>query len=331
MEQNRITRFVSFVIPVLNEQPTIEPLYEGIKNIMQSEKCYEYEIILIDDGSKDDSWLAMQKLAYQDRDHVRVIRFRKNFGKSHALVVGFECATGDIIITMDADLQDEPQEIPKFLRKIEGGLDLVSGWKANRQDPLTKTLPSKVFNFVTRLIFGVKLHDFNCGFKALRKEVIRSIKIYGELHRYIPILVASRGFRIGEISIHHNPRRYGKSKYGFERYVRGFLDLLTIIATTTYQGRPGHLFGGIGVLMGMIGSSVIFYLTILWFENRGPIGTRPLLAFGIMMVIMSVQFISLGLLAELVVRHSNEMNFFRYEIVESIGINSSQGKTTMVS
>jgi hypothetical protein len=205
---------------------------------------------------------------------------------------------------MDADLQDEPREIPRFLEALDSGYDLVSGWKARRNDPLSKTLPSKVFNRITAWISGISLHDFNCGFKAYRREIIEHLQLYGELHRYIPVLAHDAGFKVGEIEVEHHPRRHGKSKYGFERYVRGFLDLVTILATTRYLQRPGHMFGGVGVVFGLLGGTVLTYLVVLWFLGQG-IGSRPLLQFGVLLLMLSVQMISLGIIAELLIRISN--------------------------
>jgi glycosyltransferase involved in cell wall biosynthesis len=206
---------------------------------------------------------------------------------------------------MDADLQDDPSEIPKFLEKIEQGYDVVSGWKSNRQDPLSKTLPSKLFNKMTAKLTGIPLHDFNCGFKAYRKEVLDGIKIYGELHRYIPVLAQELGYTNTEVSVKHNKREFGVSKYGWERYTRGLVDLLTVLATTRYLTKPGHLFGGLGVGAGLSGTLILGYLGILWFMGLGPIGTRPLFFIGILLVILSIQMISLGVLAELITRHND--------------------------
>jgi glycosyltransferase involved in cell wall biosynthesis len=206
---------------------------------------------------------------------------------------------------MDADLQDDPSEIPKFLAKISEGFDVVSGWKNNRQDPISKTLPSKLFNKITAKITGIPLHDFNCGFKAYKKEVLKGIKIYGELHRYIPVLAHELGFISTEVSVNHNKREFGESKYGWERYTRGLVDLLTVLATTRYLTKPGHLFGGLGVLSGLLGTLILSYLGVLWFVDDAPIGTRPLFSVGILLEILSIQMISLGVLAELITRHSD--------------------------
>lgn len=292
---------VSFVIPLYNEETTLILLFEHIARVMERSGLHEFEVLFVDDGSTDGSWRQLELLCQKYPTRVKAMRFRRNFGKAQALTAGFAHVRGDIIITMDADLQDDPEEIPQFLQKIEEGCDLVSGWKRKRNDPLSKTLPSKLFNATTRKVSGVQLHDFNCGFKAYRKEVLVSIKLYGELHRYIPILAHYQGFKIGEIVVSHNRRQYGKSKYGLERYIRGFLDLLTVVVTTKYLQKPGHLFGGIGILFAVIGMSSLTYLTVLKIMGER-IGQRPLLLFGIMMVVIAVQFISLGLIAELIIR-----------------------------
>jgi len=300
-----IIKSYSFVIPVKDEENTIALLFTTIREVMMSVELDDFEVIFIDDGSSDGSWCIMKQLALDYPLQVRAIRLRRNFGKSVALAAGFQEASGDIVFTMDADLQDDPHEIPKFIEKIDDGYDVVSGWKENRQDPFSKTLPSKFFNTVTSLITGIKLHDFNCGFKAYRREVKNSLKVYGEMHRYMPVLAHDIGFRIGEVSVKHHPRNYGSSKYGWERLVRGFLDLLSVMATTRYLQRPGHLFGGAGIISGFLGSSILFYMSILWFIGSRPIGSRPLFFLGILLVILSFQLISLGILAEIITRHSN--------------------------
>lgn len=297
---------LSFVIPVKDEAQTLENLYQGIEaTISQIDEALHFEVIFIDDGSSDDSWLQMSRLAEQNPGTIKAIKLRRNFGKAFALSTGFNECQGDIIFTMDADLQDDPAEIPKFLDKISEGYDVVSGWKNNRQDPLSKTLPSKLFNKITAKLTGISLHDFNCGFKAYRKEVLDGIKIYGELHRYIPVLAHELGFISTEVSVKHNKREFGVSKYGWERYARGLVDLLTVLATTRYLKKPGHLFGGLGVLSGLVGSLILGYLGGHWLVDDSPIGTRPLFSVGILMIILSIQMISIGVLAELITRHSD--------------------------
>jgi len=295
----------SFVIPVFNEQDTIRLLVDKISSVMLKEEIKFYEIIFIDDGSTDDSWQQIKETINIFPEHVKAIQFRKNFGKSAALNAGFQSSQGEVIFTMDSDLQDDPEEIPFFLDKLNEGFDLVSGWKKKRNDPLSKTLPSKFFNKVTSFISGIKLNDFNCGFKAYRKEVLEYIHLYGELHRFIPVLANEYGFKIGEIPVRHHPRRHGVSKYGIERYIRGFIDLLTAITITRYIQRPGHLFGGIGIASGIFGIFSLSYLITLWFMGFRPIGNRPLLLFGIMAMVLSVQLISFGLLAEISIRNNN--------------------------
>lgn len=297
---------LSFVIPVNNEEHTLETLYQGINDtLIAADKNIHFEIIFIDDGSTDKSWIEMSRLAEQYPDTIKAIKLRRNFGKAYALSCGFNESQGDIIFTMDADLQDDPSEIPKFLAKISEGYDVVSGWKNNRQDPITKTIPSRLFNKITAKITGIPLHDFNCGFKAYKKEVLEGIKIYGELHRYIPVLAHELGFISTEVRVKHNKREFGESKYGWERYTRGLVDLLTVLATTRYLKKPGHLFGGLGVLSGLLGTLILTYLGVLWLIDDAPIGTRPLFAVGILLEILSIQMVSLGVLAELITRHSD--------------------------
>lgn len=308
---------LSFVIPVRNEEATIKPLFHRINEVMVREGIDNYEVLFIDDGSSDRSWKEITELIPQHSTLIKGIKLRRNFGKSAALSAGFRKATGNIIFTLDGDLQDDPAEIPKFLQKLESGYDLVTGWRKRRNDPLSKTLPSKLFNRVTSLLTGVKLHDFNCGFKAYRKEVLDCIKLYGELHRYIPVLAHSLGFRITEVAVEHHHRKHGKSNYGLERYARGFIDLLTVLATTNYLRKPGHLFGGLGLLVGAVGMAALIYLSILWLMEIRPIGTRPLFFFGILCVILSVQLISLGVLAELVTRNSSD-DYVEKQICEVI-------------
>ncbi|NET45472.1 glycosyltransferase family 2 protein [Okeania sp. SIO2B3] len=298
--------YLSFVIPVYNEEATIKPLFERILDVMNLAEINSYEIIFVDDGSNDLSWIEINELIKKHPQKIKGIRLRRNFGKSSALSAGFKKATGNIIFTLDADLQDDPAEVPKFLEKLESGYDLVSGWRKHRNDPFSKTLPSKLFNGVTSILTGVKLHDFNCGLKAYKKEVLNCIKVYGELHRYIPVLAHSLGFKISEVTVRHHQRKQGKSKYGLERYTRGFLDLLTVLATTHYLHKPGHLFGSLGLLFGALGMTSLGYLTVLWFMEIRPIGTRPLFLFGILCIILSVQLISLGILAELITRNVDD-------------------------
>lgn len=293
---------LSFVIPVMNEEKTIETLFNGIHTAVSALKK-SFEVMFIDDGSTDGSWAEITRLTQKHPQLVRGIKFRRNFGKSQALAVGFQKAAGRIVFTMDADLQDDPNEIASFLAKIDEGYDLVSGWKKFRHDPIGKTLPSKVFNFVTARLTGVHLHDMNCGFKAYRREITESIRLYGELHRFTPVLANELGFRVTEVAVQHHPRKHGVSKYGWKRFVRGLLDLLTVLFTTQFLYRPAHLLGGLGLLAGVGGFSTLAYLTYLKLQGQ-MIGSRPLLSFGIMVSLLSIQLISLGLLAELINRNA---------------------------
>ena len=295
---------LSFIIPVFNEEQSVQPLYsEILENI---ENC-KHEIIFIDDGSTDASFTYMKELAAKDKN-VKIIKFRKNFGKAASLDAGFEAAKGDIIFTMDADLQDDPKEIMNFIKKIEQGYDLVSGWKKKRKDPIHKTFPSKLFNAITAKFFRLKLHDYNCGFKAYRKEVIKELDIYGEMHRYIPALADSKGFKITEIPVNHRPRKFGKSKYGIERYIRGFLDLLTVKLVTSYTHSPLYLFGRIGTTFSVIGFLIGLYLTIMKFWFHQPLYNRPLLYLSVLLIMLGLQFFSIGLIGELLVNQNRKQN-----------------------
>lgn len=306
---------LSFVIPLKDEEGTLEELYEGIlKNVPSN---LSFEIIFIDDGSSDNSYEILKGIHERDKK-VKIIRFRRNFGKSSALFAGFNRVKGDIIITMDADLQDDPKEIPKFIEKIKEGYDLVSGWKKKRKDPITKTLPSKIFNKLASILTGVKIHDFNCGYKAYRREVVENLEIYGELYRYIPALVNSKGFKITEIPVEHHERKYGRSKYGWERISKGFLDLITVIFLTRFLKRPMHLFGGVGILFLMAGFIINLSLVLYKLFTGALIGTRPLLTFGVLFMIMGVQFLSIGLIGEMLSNLTNERKR-EYLISEEVG------------
>jgi glycosyltransferase involved in cell wall biosynthesis len=294
---------VSFVIPAHNEEATLGDIVERIHKAVQSvPSIAAFEIVLIDDGSRDRSWSVMSELADRYPGVVKGIRLRRNFGKAAALATGFRHCRGQVVFTMDADLQDDPKEIPRFLAKLDEGFDLVSGWKRQRQDPWTKTLPSRVFNRVTATITGIRLHDFNCGFKCYRREVVDHLVLYGELHRFIPVLAHDLGFRVTELPVEHHPRRHGVSNYGWERYVRGVLDLLTVIAITRWLHKPGHLFGGLGILLGLLGFGTLLYLAVLWLLDLGPIGGRPLMTLGVLASVMSLQMVSLGVIAEFFIK-----------------------------
>jgi glycosyltransferase involved in cell wall biosynthesis len=279
MEVTKI-QTLSIVIPVFNEQDTLETLTRQIK-ANAAEVAEDCEIIFVDDGSTDGSVEILHKLAQTD-PAVRLIRFGTNYGKASALDVGFKQARGEIIITMDADLQDDPSEIQHFVQKIQQGYDLVSGWKKVRHDPWHKTVPSKFFNFVVSRASGLRLHDFNCGFKAYRRHVVKHLSLYGELHRFIPVLAGGQGARVTEIPVKHNPRRFGQSKYGFGRLPKGFFDLLTVMVTTRYLKRPMHVFGSFGLASFSAGLLILAYMVFLWFDGFRPIGNRPLFLFGIL-------------------------------------------------
>ena len=312
---------LSIVVPFFNEEETIEALYEQIAAALAPSGC-RYEVIFVNDGSSDLGPMAAQKLV-ESKPAVSLINFRTNFGKAAALSAGFRRARGDIVITMDADLQDDPAEIPRFLEQIAGGFDVVSGWKQKRHDPLGKTLPSKLFNAVVGRIFGLRLHDYNCGFKAYRREVLPHLNLYGELHRFTPALLHSLGFRVSEIAATHHPRTHGKSKYGWSRLIKGMIDLFTVLLSTRFRMRPAHLFAYIGLPIAGAGFAALTYLTVLWFIGAGPIGSRPLLFFGIMAVLFGTQMIATGLIAE-VVRAGQSQEEDKYLVESEFGPDPQQ-------
>jgi len=289
---------LSVVVPVLDEEDSMRPLHASLEQALAA-LGEEYEIIYIDDGSEDGSFEILKSLHEMDGDHVRVIQFRRNFGKTAALTAGFRHARGDVVITMDADLQDNPAEIPGLLDKLDDDYDLVVAWRYQRQDSLSKKLPSKIANTMVSLLTGVELHDLNCGFKAYRREVVQDLKLYGELHRFIPVLAHWRGYRVTEQKVVHRPRQYGQSKYGFERLGRSFLDFGMVLFLTYYLKRPMHLFGTLGALLFFVGFAIGLYLTGLWFLGEG-IGWRPLLFLGILAMVVGVQMASIGLLGEMI-------------------------------
>ena len=295
---------LSFIIPAYNEEESLEQLYN---EILQNRGDHQYEVIFIEDGSTDNTYSVMQQLAQKD-SNVKVIRFRKNFGKAAALQTGFNYATGDVIFTMDADLQDNPAEINSFLAKLDEGYDLVTGWKKKRHDPLNKKIPSKLFNFITSLSFGLKLHDYNCGFKAYRREVVAELDIYGEMHRYIPALAHSKGFKVAEIVVDHRSRQFGKSKYGIERYLRGFLDLTTVKLLTHYARSPLYLFGNMGALISLVGVLIALYLSVLKIFFYQSLSNRPLLFLAVLLIMVGLQLFSVGLLSELMVNQNRRLN-----------------------
>ena len=311
---------LSIVIPLLNEDKSLKELYDSIVTVMRSNH-FLYEIIFIDDGSTDNSWKTIKQLS-KDDSNVKGIRFFKNFGKSQALHAGFKSCDGDVIITMDADLQDDPEEIPELYTLItEDRFDLISGWKKKRYDAvLTKNIPSKLFNWAARKTSGVKLHDFNCGLKAYRKTVVKNIEVSGEMHRYIPVLVKNAGFlKIGEKIVKHQPRKYGNTKFGAERFIYGFLDLITIYFVSKFGKRPMHLFGSLGVIMFFIGFSLALYLGIhkLFIDPLGILITeRPQFYIALIAMVIGTQLFLAGFLGEIMVR--SRKNNARYKISEEI-------------
>lgn len=293
---------ISVVIPLYNEAESLRELYTALAAVLLP-YADRYEMIFVDDGSTDGSFRILQDLR-DGNMRLKVIRLRSNQGKSVALAAGFREAQGEIIVTLDADLQDDPNEIPRFVQKLNEGYGLISGWKAARRDPWVRRLLSAIFNSVTSRLTGLQLHDFNCGFKAYRRSVIQELRLYGELHRFIPVLAGWRGFSIGEITVAHRPRKYGRSKYGAERIPRGFFDLLTVLMLTRYTTRPLHLFGLMGVFTGIAGLAIVVYLSVGWLFGQW-IGSRPLFMLGALLVIAGIQLVSFGLLAEMIVYGAN--------------------------
>lgn len=302
---------ISIVIPVLNEEDSIQELYLNLKHVLNILKN-PYEIVFVDDGSTDNTFVILEEIASK-QDDVSIIKLRRNFGKSIALNTAFRYVGGDIIITMDGDLQDDPEEIPLFIEKIEEGYDLVVGWKYPRNDPITKKLPSKFFNKLTCMLTCINLHDFNCGFKGYKKIVVDNISLYGEMHRYIPALAAWNGFKIAEIKVKHHPRKYGKSKYGFSRLINGSLDLITVKFLTGYATRPMHVFGIPGGISLLVGFFIGLYLVILKYWKGILLIDRPLLLLAVLLILLGLQFLSIGLLGEMMVFQGAKMdNVGRY-------------------
>ncbi|MFL5936517.1 MAG: glycosyltransferase family 2 protein [Gaiellaceae bacterium] len=294
---------ISVVVPLHNEERSIALLHEELEAALDP-LAESWEAVYVDDGSTDGSFAALTRL-HSRAANVKVVRLRRNFGKAAALAAGFAQAAGDRVITMDGDLQDDPAEIPRLLAKLDEGFDLVSGWKTKRRDPLRRRIPSKIFNRVAGWMSGLRLHDMNCGLKAYRAEVVRSVVLYGELHRFIPVLAHEQGYRVAELPVHHRPREHGRSRYGLERYLRGFLDLLTVSFMGRYRHRPLHLFGGFGLLLGLTGTAILVYLTIDKILGHA-IGKRPLLTLGVLLVVVGMQFFSLGLISEMITSHHEE-------------------------
>ena len=306
---------ISVVIPLLNEEHTLVELAGKIADSLQGR---DFEIIFVDDGSMDRSWEILSKLS-RDYSFVKAIRFRRNYGKSDALQAGFTAARGRYVVSMDADLQDDPYEIPGLIELLEQGNDMVSGWKKKRFDPISKTVPSRFFNAVTRLTTGIQLHDFNCGLKAYRKEVTDSIYLYGEMHRYVPLLAKWKGFdKIEERVVKHHPRKYGKTKFGISRFLNGFLDLITLLFVNRYKRRPMHFFGSVGILFLLIGGLISAYLSYVKIFMGQPLSNRPLLFLGILLILVGVQFFSIGFLGEMINRwHVRSQN---PEIADKTGL-----------
>lgn len=316
---NRPTLDVSLVIPLFNEEESLRELTSWISNVCEGNN-YSFEIILVDDGSKDDSWNIITELSRAD-ERIKGIRFRRNYGKSAALNAGFEHVHGQVVITMDADLQDSPDEIPGLVSMIRDGADLVSGWKKKRYDPITKTIPTRLFNWATRKMSGIdNLHDFNCGLKAYRHEVVKNIEVYGEMHRYIPVIAKWAGFtKISEKVVQHSPRKYGTTKFGLERFVNGFLDLLSITFVSRFGKRPMHFFGLLGTLSFLAGLGIAIQLAYDKFVNHVyGMTDRPIFFFGMLAMILGTQLFLAGFLGELIARNAPDRN--RYQVSEKANL-----------
>jgi len=292
---------LSIVIPAYEEAASLPELTDRIRGALD-ETDWTYEVWIVDDGSSDDTWQVVQQLHGED-ERVLGLRFQRNYGKSAALAVGFDSARGAYVVTMDADLQDDPAEIPGLVEKLEEGYDLVSGWKQHRQDPLTKTIPSRFFNWVTRMASGLPLHDFNCGLKAYRREVVESVDVYGELHRYIPLLARWAGYRrITEKPVQHHARKYGETKFGVKRFIKGFLDFVTVVFLTRFAVRPMHFFGALGTFTFGTGFLINLWLTIDKLVFGNPLGDRPLLLLGLLLILFGAQMFTTGLLGEMIIQ-----------------------------
>lgn len=295
--------YLSVLVPVRDEADSVAQLAKEVTAALDNGDITDlqrWELVFIDDGSTDGTWDEISRLAANDM-RIRGLRFRRNFGKSAALAAGLAASGGSVVATLDGDLQDDPAEIPSMVARLSDSADLVAGFKQDRQDPLGKRLPSKFFNAVTSLVTGLKLKDHNCGLKVARREVFEASPLYGEMHRYFAAISHAQGFVVIEQPVHHRPRLYGKSKFGWERYARGGIDLVTVLGLTRYTNRPAHLFGGVGLMLGLLGGAVLLYLTGVWLFTDEAIGNRPLLMLGVLMVLVAVQLVSLGLLAEMLV------------------------------
>lgn len=295
---------ISVIIPLYNEEQSLPELLDQIRDSLDG--TYSYEVIFVDDGSTDNSWQVVRQLS-RNGESIKGVRFQRNYGKSSALQTGFNEATGKYVVTLDADLQDDPAEIPQMIEMLNDGYDLVSGWKKKRHDPITKTIPSKFFNKITSWVTGISLHDFNCGLKAYKKEVVESIYLYGELHRYIPLLARWEGFaKIGEKTVQHHPRKYGETKFGMSRFMHGFLDLVTLVFVNSYLQRPMHFFGSVGFLFLVAGGIINAYLAVAKIFFGENLSGRPLLLLGVMLMVLGAQFFSIGFLGELINRNRKE-------------------------
>lgn len=315
---------LSIIIPVFNEEDSLKELHQQITAV-ETQTQQSFEMVFVDDGSSDQSWPILKELA-DSYDNIKCLRFRRNFGKAAALRAGAAETTAPLVMTMDADLQDDPAEIPRFIDAMGEDFDLISGWKTIRNDPLGKTLPSKVFNWLVGVLTGVKLHDHNCGFKLYRREIFDEVKLYGEMHRFVPVLATAKGFRVDEISVNHRAREHGVSKYGLERLPKGFLDLLTVSFLTGYNQRPQHVIGAMGLVSCIVGSIGLTYMTIYWvlrmtveqYANWPPLHQRPMLIFALGALLLGTQLLCMGFLAELIVNRNQETRE-PYSIREKIG------------
>jgi len=296
-------RLLSVVVPLLNEEATLERLYEELDAALAA-AALDWEVVFVDDGSTDGSYRELVRL-HAAHLNVRVVRLRRNFGKAAALAAGIDVAAGEVIVTMDADLQDDPAEIPNLLAKLDDGFDVVSGWKCDRHDPFVRRFVSRIYNTATRLATGVKLHDMNCGLKVYRAEVFEHVRLYGERHRFVPVLAHHLGFSVAELPVNHRARTNGHSRFGIERYLRAPFDLLTIVFMGRYRHRPLHLFGGVGVIASVTGAAILCYLTIVKLGGAG-IGNRPLLLLGVLLVVVGIQFLSIGLIGEMLTSQHEE-------------------------
>jgi len=311
--------YISIVIPLYNEEESIPELIEWIEKVM-NKQSFSFEIIMVDDGSSDNSWAIIEKIS-KTKPNIRGIKFRRNYGKSPALHCGFEASKGDIVITMDADLQDNPEEIPALFRMIKDEqYDMVSGWKKKRYDPITKTLPSKFYNSTLRFVTGIKLHDFNCGLKAYRSQVVKSIEVYGEMHRFIPVIAKKAGFKkIGELEVHHQKRKYGYTKFGFDRYIKGYLDLISVSFMSKFGKRPMHLFGTLGTLMFFIGFIFAAFLggyklyCVMHHIPARLVTESPYFYLSLATMIIGTQLFMAGFLGELISRSSSDRNSYLIE------------------